>query len=310
MNITIKHTQTTETTETINLPHYRIDADGDKLIAIFSEENAIEVRHWKILNAMQIRTISIEQFKSDFGKTIPATEDEYNAFKYKKNDYGVEELVVKDKDKEAKLEKTIQGYINEVSDIHGKYGEKDRRNIMNNQWGQATLQFRAWLPDWLRVRFGDQGRYSRYWQGAISEMKESVRKNGVQQTFWNDKKFMSALKELAVIGFTISMVYQDDDEDDKSLAAAIYQRTLSELLAVFDFDSAKFTITHPVAAIGTVEKMIDMADHIIAIEADDFYKGKSTWGDKGDSKLRGDAMNFVPGKTAIKYAVDEAEEEN
>jgi len=80
MNITIKHTQTTETTETINLPHYRIDADGDKLIAIFSEENAIEVRHWKILNAMQIRTISIEQFKSDFGKTIPATEDEYNAF--------------------------------------------------------------------------------------------------------------------------------------------------------------------------------------------------------------------------------------
>lgn len=250
-----------------------------------------------------------EIFNQGIGIAGRLTEEEYNAFKYEKNDYKVDELVVKDKDKEAKLEKTIQGYIKEVSDIHGKYGEKDKRNVMNNQWGQAVMQFRVWLPDWLRVRFGDQGRYSRYWQGAISEMKESVRKNGVKQTFWNDKKFMSALKELAVIGFTLSMVYQDDDDDDKSLMAAVYQRTLSELLAVFDFDSAKFTITHPVAAIGTVEKVIDMADHLIAVEADDFYKGKSTWGDKGDSKVRGDVMNFVPGKTAIKYVVDESEDE-
>jgi hypothetical protein len=251
-----------------------------------------------------------EIFNQGIGIAGRMTEEEYNSFKPKTNEYGVEELVVKDGVDAEKLEEKIQGYIDEVSDIHGKYGEKDRRNLMNNQWGQSLMAFHVWIPDWLRTRFGDQGRYSRYWQGAIGEMRESIKKDGVAKAFWNDKKFMSAFKELATIAFLMSLVYDDDDDKEKSELAAIYKRTLSDLLFVFDMDNAKFTIEHPLSMVGTVTKIIDLADHLIATEANDYYKGRSTWGDKGDSKLRGDVMNFVPGKSAIKYVVEESDENN
>lgn len=250
-----------------------------------------------------------EIFNQGIGIAGRMSEDEFNSFEYKENQYGVKELVVKEGVDAKKLEEKIQKDINKVSDIHGKYGEKDRRNIMNNQWGQALMQFHVWIPDFLRVRFGDQGRYSRYWQGAITEMKEAVRKDGVVKAFWNDKKFMSAFKELATIAFLMSLVYDDDDDKEKSALAAFYKRTLSDLLFVFDMNNAKFTIEHPLAVVGTVEKIIDLADHLVAVESDDFYKGKSTWGNKGESKVRGDVMNFVPGKSAIKYVVDESEED-
>lgn len=236
------------------------------------------------------------------------SEKDYNSFEYKKNKHGVEELVIKDsltaKEKEE-LEERIQDHINKVSDIQGKYGEKDKRNIMNNELGKTALQMKVWIPDWYRTRFGDVGRWTKMLEGGFKELRDDMKEKGTVKAFWENKNFMNNLKGVMMVAFLVSLVYGDDDDDEKSMASKAAQRFLSDVLFVFDPNTAKFTISRPAVAIGTIEKLIDATDHLLALEADDFYKTKSTWGDKGESKLRGDIMNFVPGKKVIEYVTED-----
>lgn len=236
------------------------------------------------------------------------SDKDYNSFEYKKNKYGVDELVVKDSlsDKEKEeLETRILKHINAVSDIQGKYSDKDKRNIMNNELGKTVLQFKVWMPDWWRTRFGDQGRWTKMVEGGFAELRNDIREKGTVKAFWENKNFMSNLKGAMMVAFLLTLVYGDDDDEEKSFAAKTTERFLSDVLFIFDPDNAKFTISRPVAAAGTIEKFIDALDHLMAFEANDYYKGNSKWGDKGEAKLRGDVMNFVPGKKVIEYLADE-----
>lgn len=238
------------------------------------------------------------------------TDEDYNSFEYKKNEFGVEELVVKKGVDEKALRARILANINKVSDVQGKYSEKDRMNIMNTEIGKSAAQFKTWMPMYFRERFGDEGTWRKMVRGGFAELRKDIKEKGKVKAFWENKAFMSNLKGAMVVGLMMAFVYNDDDDKKKDSAAKLMERYLSDLLFVFDFNNAKFTLTKPIASIGTLEKFIDLLDHMAAFEADDFYKGKSKYGEKGDSKVIGDVIGLTPGAKKMSEAVDFLEEEN
>ena len=238
------------------------------------------------------------------------SEEDFNSFEFKKNKHGVEELVVKESingkpiDEKA-LEARILANIDKVSDVQGKYGEKDKRNVMNNEIGKAAMIYRVWVPDAWRMRYGSNGSWRKMLNGGFSEMRNQIKDKGfVNALIKNEntpevKDFKSNLKGLMATGLLVSLTLSNDDDDEKTYAAKLFQKALSDILFVFEPDNLKFTIKSPSAVIGTVEKLINLGDHLFAIEADDFYKGNSKYGDKGDSKVRGDVVGLLPGRRVI-----------
>lgn len=239
------------------------------------------------------------------------SEEDYNSFEYVTNEHGVKELVIKKAipdNKKKELEERILEHINKVSDVHGKYSEKDRRNIMNSEFGKALLQYKIYMPDVWRMRFGEKGRWTTAGKTAWKllfkkgrdEMRQAMRDSGgAVKHFQNDDVFKRNLRG-AIITATLLILVNRDDEDNELL-----ERFLSDVLFIFDPDNAKFTITRPVAAVGTIERFIDALDHAAMNEADDFYKEDGKYGDEGDSKVRGDVMGLLPGKKIIDEIIEE-----
>ncbi len=236
-------------------------------------------------------------------------DEDYNSFEYKTNKHGVEELVVKDsltEEQKKALEERILANIDKVSDVQGKYSDKDKRNIMNNEIGKIALQFKVWLADAYRIRYGGEGSWNKQvLQGGFTELRKQMKDQGIWKSLTSNKPtqeakdFMSNIKGLMATGLLMALVYQDDEDKEKSFTAKLFQKALSDVLFIFDPDNLKFTITKPVAAVKTIEKMINIGDHMFAFEADDFYKGNSEYGDKGDSKLQGDLIGLLPGKKLL-----------
>lgn len=236
--------------------------------------------------------------------------EDFNSFEYKINKHGVEELVVKEGIDEKALEERILANIDKVSDVQGKYGEKDKRNVMNNEIGKAALAYRVWIPDAWRVRYGSNGSWVKMLNGGFSEMRKQIKDKGFVESLIKGKDteevkdFKRNLKGIMATGLLISLVYSTDDDDEKTFASKLFQKALSDVLFVFEPDNLKFTIKSPAAVIGTVEKLINLGDHLFAIEANDFYNKDSKYGDEGDSKVRGDIIGLLPGKKIIDQVVE------
>lgn len=226
------------------------------------------------------------------------SKEDLNSFEYKTNKYGIKELEVKDslskEDKEA-LEKRILDYIDEVSDVQGKYSEKDRRNFMNNEVGKAIAQYKTWMPDWFLTRFGERGSISNMVKGGFAELKKDIKEKGAVKGFWENKDFMSNLKEAMTIVMLFTLAHSDDDDDEKSLLVKKAEKALGDVLFIFDPNTLKFTISRPVASISKINDLLDAG---IALS-----KGE---GEKAGKK----ALNLVPGKKAIDMAQYLVEEED
>lgn len=210
------------------------------------------------------------------------TDTEWNAFEYKKNKYGIDELVLKDSSKEQEIKRKFIEYKNKVSDIQGKYGEKDRRNFTNNELGKSAAQFKTWMPDWWKMRFGEryidangntvQGSWRTFTGEGLQQLKQEIREKGTVKAFWENKDFMANLKGAMVTVFFMSLAYQDDDDRKRRNGAIDADNALSQLLFVFDPNQLKFTISRPIAAVGTIEKFIDAADHLIKLDTEKLGK--------------------------------------
>jgi hypothetical protein len=239
------------------------------------------------------------------------TKEEYDSFEYKKNKQGIDELVFKDNitpaEQKALKEKFI-AYKNRVSDIQGKYADIDRRNIMNGEAGKAAFTFKVWLPDFIRIRFGNryidangktkEGSWRTVTGEGLAELRKQIKENGgyakgVKNTFFTNeenksqeaKNVLSNLKGLMAVVFFWAMANQDDDDKKRKKTALDAQAALEQLLFVLNPNTLKWTVTRPVAAMGTVEKFINVADDVLKADAD---------------KLEKDIMKLIPANKALK----------
>lgn len=233
------------------------------------------------------------------------SDEDFNSFEYRKNKFGVDELVFKKdvtKEKQIEIEARILKHINTVSDIQGKYGDKDRRNIQNNELGKALMQFKVYLPDYWRMRYGkDVGSWNIMVNGGLKQLKADIKKNGLKKGLWDNqskeaKAFMSNLKGTAAVALFMILSHSDDDDDEGAVEFA--EKMLSNLLGVFDPVQLKFTITRPIAAMGVVDRFLTAVEHLALWSDDAYMKSTSKYGEKGDAKILNDIKGLVPARKA------------
>jgi hypothetical protein len=229
--------------------------------------------------------------------------DVYDAFEYQTDSKGVERLVVKDKSKEKEIDEMMTSVKNRVSDIQGKYAEKDRRNIMRGELGKAAFQFKVWIPDWWKERFGDEyidrnnvvrsGTYRKVVGKGFTELKRQLREDGFKELLKGktpeSKAFMSNLKGLMVITTLLALKYGGDDDEKRRKKASTAEGMLADLLFIFDPDKLTYTIKNPVAAVGTTTKFIQAAKELFNLELDEY----------DDMKAAKTLGKLLPGKKII-----------
>ena len=204
------------------------------------------------------------------------TDEEYNSFEYKKNKDGVDELVYTGKDEKAFKDEMIK-HKNRVSDIQGKYADKDRRNFMAGEFGKMVGQFKVWVPDWWKERFGEEyitadgevkkGSYRNFTIDAAKDLIEQIKGEG-PSAIWNNKEAMTNLKGALSVAVLLSLKFAGDDDDKKRKQGDLLSQMTSNVLFVFDPTGLKFTVAHPVAALGTLEKFAKVLEDGLKMDAD------------------------------------------
>ncbi len=183
---------------------------------------------------------------------------------------------------EKEFADVINSYRNEVSDVQGKYSEKDRRNFMNFEAGKAAAQFRVYIPDWIKTRFGAEfvdshgkvrrGSFNYFTDRAIKELKADLKSGDLLKG--KNKQTMQNLRGAMVIAVLLIAVHGDDDEDKKRKRKALsLDNALGSLLFIFDPQQLKWTFTErPAAAVGTAAKFIDALDGALKQDGKKFSK--------------------------------------
>ncbi len=191
------------------------------------------------------------------------TDEEWNSFEYKDD-----KLVPKKGVDEKALKKKFIQYKNKVSDVQGKYGEKDRRGYMMWEYGKTLGQFKTFAPDWWKERFGKEyidsnneihrGSWNTFTKQAISDIKKDISEKGYVKAFWENKDVMANIKGLMFVAVMLAWKYSDDDEERKKKKAELLNNAIGQMFFVFDPHQLKYTVVNPPAAIGTLGKIIDI----------------------------------------------------
>lgn len=205
---------------------------------------------------------------------------DFNSHEFTKDKYGNEVLTVKKElteEQEKALRERIDAIKSRVTDIQGKYPDEDRRNIMRSEMWKAIFQFKVWMPDWYKERFGakyynakgelKEGTFNQLLRIGLKDFKRDLLK-GDFKAIWNNKSFMSNMKGLMVIGGLLALKYQDDDDDEKSFAAKQVDNMIQQVLFIFDPNQAKYLVTNPVAALGKVKDLINAVESVAKFEDD------------------------------------------
>lgn len=234
------------------------------------------------------------------------SEKEFNSFHYVTQENGVKKLEVKPVSEggvdEKILKERIISYTNRASDIQGKYGEKDRRNIMNGEIYKAVFQFKVWIPDWWKERYGAEyidrnnvvrkGNWSILTKKGIKDFKKEIDKKGFTKAFWENKQTMASLKGVMITALFLSIKYSDDDDDRKRKAAGLADKMVGNMLFIFDPDQLSYTVSSPVASLGTAKKLVDATGKLLKFDADEAKKASK------------DLVNVLPAKKLIKYGIE------
>lgn len=209
------------------------------------------------------------------------TEKDFDSFEYKKNKDGVDELVLKQGIDEKEFKDRMISNKNRVSDIQGKYSEKDRRNFMAGEFGKMVGQFKVWVPDWWKERFGEEyitadgqtkkGSYRNFTVDATKDLIEQVKAEG-PKAIWNNKEAMTNLKGALSVAVLLSLKLGGDDDDKKRKQGDLLSQMTSNVLFVFDPSGLKFTVTSPIAALGTLGKFADVLKDAVEMDTDKLSK--------------------------------------
>jgi hypothetical protein len=209
------------------------------------------------------------------------SEEDFKSFEYVTKPNGTKTLEVKPGVDEKALKQRIIAHTNRVSDIQGKYSEKDRVNLMNSEFYKAVFQFKVWMPSWFKERFGAEyinrdgkvvkSSWSVLQPKAFKELKRQIKKDGWKKGLYDGntpeaKAAMSNLKGLMVMGLVLVLKYSDDEDDRKRKEAMLADKLMGNLLFVFDPSTLKYTLQNPVPAVGVAIKYIDAVEKLSKFE--------------------------------------------
>jgi len=202
------------------------------------------------------------------------TDEEWNSFE--KNESG--DWVLKPGvDKKAFTDK-MMSYRDAVSSIQGKYDEKDRRMFMRGEIGKSVAQFKTWMPDWFKSRFGkefinkygetERGSLNMFTKDAIAELKKDFSGNPFNKngTFKNKQAARNLRGAITIAALYVAT--HSGDDDDKKKKKQYYEtlsldNALGNILFVIDPSQMKYLIENPVAVKGTITKFIDALDGVL-----------------------------------------------
>lgn len=204
------------------------------------------------------------------------TEEEYNSFEYKEVD-GINELVVKDGVDKNELKKKFIGYKNQISDTQGKYNQKDLRNYTAGEFGKLAGQFKTYLPDIFKQRFGEEyidsngvvrkGSYRSFIGQGFRDLRADIKDKGIKG-FTENKDAMSNLKGLMVVAAFMAIRLGGDDDKKKRKQGDFIDQALGNLLNVFDIDQLKFMVKNPITAQSTVIRFVNVMEDALNLDAE------------------------------------------
>lgn len=216
------------------------------------------------------------------------TQDEFDSFEFIKDKYGNDVLTVKKELNgkpvdEDKLKAKMTQIKNRVTDIQGKYPDEDRRNIMRGEFGKALFQFKVWMPDWFKERFGaryinaygeeKEGSYTKMLRVGVKEMHNDLKKGDIKKALTNPT-FITNLKGMVTIGALLALKHTGDDDDEKKKGGLNWDSALSQVLFIFDLEQDKYMVSNPAAVLGKIKDMINAFESLIGFEEDAWQKTK------------------------------------
>lgn len=200
------------------------------------------------------------------------SKEEYNSFEYKDN-----KLVVKDGLDEKALRNNMNEYKNRVSNVQGKYSDKDKRNIMNSELGKTAFQFKVFLPDYLKERFGEkyitrdnkihQGSWMIFTKDAIKDLKADIKEKGIGKAIWENKSAMQNLKGSMFIAFLLVLKYSDDDDEETKRKQLSLDSALSNVLFIYDPNQLKFLTKQPISSLGVLNKFANTLGDMMELDS-------------------------------------------
>jgi len=158
-------------------------------------------------------------------------------------------------DKEA-FETRMKQYRKKVSDIQGKYSEKDRRNFELWELGRFVGQFRTWVPDWWKERFGEkyytadgEVHYGSYRAFAGQSFKELYTAVKSRKMFTSEeyvyKRMRQNLRGAMVTAVVLAASLSGDDDEKKRKKGNDLADATQNLLFVFDPSALKYMLSTP-----------------------------------------------------------------
>ncbi len=212
------------------------------------------------------------------------SQEEFDSFEWKEDKYGNKVLKVKEGVDEDKLKAKMTQVKNRVTDIQGKYPDEDRRNIMRGEFGKALFQFKVWMPDWFKERFGaryinaygqeKEGSYVKMLRVGIKEMKDDLKKGDIKKALTNPA-FVQNLKGMATIGALLALKHSgDDDDEEKKKGGLNWDSMLSQVLFIFDLEQDKYMVSNPAAVLGKIKDMLNAFEALVGFEEDAWQKTK------------------------------------
>lgn len=213
------------------------------------------------------------------------SQEEYDSFEFTKDKYGNDILTVKPNGKytEDEIKAKMTQIKNRVTDIQGKYPDEDRRNIMRGEFGKALFQFKVWMPDWFKERFGaryinaygqeKEGSYIKMLRVGVKEMAADLKKGDVKKALTNPT-FVQNLKGMIVIGGLLALKHSGDDDDEKKKGGLNWDSLLSQVLFIFDLEQDKYMVSNPAAVLGKIKDLLNAFEALIGFEEDAWQKTK------------------------------------
>jgi hypothetical protein len=217
------------------------------------------------------------------------------------------------KGSDPNMAQKIEEYKKRTSDTHGKYAAKDRRNFEYFELGKFIGQFKTWVPDWWKQRFGsryiDRDGKEHYgsWRVIQYEGLKQIRKDIVDPDFWRSDKASAVamrknLRSALMMGALLAVSLGGDDDERKRKKGDVLSQSINNLTFIFNPEQAKFMIKQSAAGTGLLYDFIDALDSGIKAER---YKSKTSKHDKGDLVAFDKATRLIPGTKVINDITEE-----